>query len=376
MYYMKCPRCGKALVQDTYEGKTCHRCPNGHGTAMSLSGLRALCGSPEFANALLQKASERKAVEGLAACPFCGRPMTLVTIKVLGRNLLLDVCRSCQAVWFDPSELEAFPHYVPQSNVDPTKRANEIIALHQVRRIREEGPSGDDESPDSPLKWVVAFLGFPVEQDAPVVESLPLLTWFLATICFLGFWLTHGHVDAAAQEWGLIPAEPLRHHGATFLTSMFLHGGFPHLIGNLYFLLIFGDNVEDALGKVFYLFFVLCAGLAASLGHILFNLGSTIPCIGASGFISGVIAVYAVLFPQVRISILYRTFFYRYRWWAIPAWGAFLLWFVGQGFMAWLTADALGGGGVAYLAHLGGALFGLAVGFLMRWRLRQKAAAF
>ncbi len=375
MYYMKCPRCGKALVKDTYEGKTCHRCPDGHGTAMTLPVLRALCGSPEFANALWYKASQKKAVEGLAACPFCGKPMVFASINILGRSILLDVCRSCQAIWFDPGELEALPRYVPQSEKDPNRRAREIIAMDKVRQMRENAHRGD-EAPDSMLKYMAGLLGFPVEEDAPVVESLPLLTWFATIVCFLGFCLTRSHVNAAAQEWGLIPAEPLRHHGATFLTSMFLHGGFLHLAGNLYFLLIFGDNVEEALGKVFYLLFVLCAGLAASLGHILFNPGSTTPCIGASGFISGVIAVYAVLFPQVRISVLARGFMYRFYWVGLPAWGAFLLWIAGQGFMAFLNAANPEGGGVAYMAHLGGALFGLAVGFLMRRRLRQKAAAF
>ena len=371
---MRCPRCRRELVKDSYEGKACLRCPQGHGTAMTLPAIRALCGNPEFANALWYKASQKNAVEGLAACPVCRHPMTLVNINILGRSILLDVCRACELVWFDPSELEALPRSVPEAKMDPAQRAREIIALDKVRRIREEAKGGSS-APDSAWGHLAGFLGFPVEDGAPPVKSLPLLTWFATIVCILSFWLTHGHIDAAAQEWGLIPAEALRHNGATFLTSMFLHGGLLHLVSNLYFLLIFGDNVEDTMGKLLYLPFVLCAGLAASLTHILFNQGSMVPCVGASGFISGVIAVYAVLFPEVRICVLMRLRFYYFRWVALPASGAFLLWMAGQGLAAWLTAGGEGGG-VAYGAHLGGALFGLAVGVLMRRRLRRRAGAF
>ena len=175
-----------------------------------------------------------------------------------------------------------------------------------------------------------------------------------------------------AKDWGLIPAECFRNNGATFITSMFLHGGIAHLIGNMYFLLIFGDNVEDALGKPLYLLLMLASGLAAGLLHIILFPTSTVPCIGASGFISGIIAAYAVFFPDVTISLCMR-YFLIFRWFGIPAWGAFVLWILLQGIMAMLSfhIDA----GVAFGAHIGGAIFGLAIGFLLRKRVRSRIAA-
>ena len=174
------------------------------------------------------------------------------------------------------------------------------------------------------------------------------------------------------KEYGLIPAECFRNNGSTFITSMFLHGGIGHLLGNMYFLLIFGDNVEDALGKPLYLLLMLASGLTAGLLHIAILPNSTLPCVGASGFISGIIAAYAVFFPDVTISLCLRFFLY-FRWLGIPAWFAFVLWMLLQGLMTLMTFHVEAG--VAYGAHLGGALFGLAVGFLLRRRVRSHMAA-
>jgi membrane associated rhomboid family serine protease len=140
----------------------------------------------------------------------------------------------------------------------------------------------------------------------------------------------------------------------------------------MYFLLIFGDNVEDALGKPLYLLLILASGLAAGLLHIAIFPTSTIPCVGASGFISGVIAAYAVFFPDVTISLCLR-YLLIFRWIGIPAWGAFALWMIFQGLMTLMSFHVAAG--VAFGAHLGGALFGLAVGFLLRRRVRNRMAA-
>ena len=138
------------------------------------------------------------------------------------------------------------------------------------------------------------------------------------------------------------------------ITSMFLHSGFLHLAGNMLFLWIFGDNVEDTFGHLPYLFFYLVCGLGAGLLHVLFNLGSTIPALGASGAISGVMGAYMVLYPRERILTLVFIF-------VVPIPAVFILgyWFLLQ-FLAGI--DALGTsakGGVAVWAHVGGFLLGV-----------------
>jgi len=147
------------------------------------------------------------------------------------------------------------------------------------------------------------------------------------------------------------------------ITSMFLHSGFLHLAGNMLFLWIFGDNVEDSFGHLPYLFFYGACGLGAGLLHVLFNLGSTIPALGASGAISGVMGAYMVLYPRERILTLVFIF-------VVPIPAVFILgyWFLLQ-FLAGI--DALGTsakGGVAVWAHVGGFLLGVLLTQVVRRR--------
>ena len=140
----------------------------------------------------------------------------------------------------------------------------------------------------------------------------------------------------------------------TLITSMFLHGGFFHLIFNMWFLWIFGNNVEDYLGPIRYILFYLIGGLGASLTHVIFNINSQAPMIGASGAIAGVLGAYLVLFPNAKILTLIFPFFFIS---IIPIPAAFLL-------LLWFLLQILNiglGGGVAWFAHIGGFLIGIAL---------------
>ena len=143
----------------------------------------------------------------------------------------------------------------------------------------------------------------------------------------------------------------------TLFTSMFLHGGWMHLIGNMWYLWIFGDNVEDAMGRTRYVLFYLITGLAASMSQILSNAGSVIPSIGASGAISGVLGAYLLLYPRARVlTLIFLGFFSRIVY--IPA--AFVL---GFWFLLQLLSGSVSGsqnvGGVAFWAHIGGFVAGM-----------------
>jgi len=169
-------------------------------------------------------------------------------------------------------------------------------------------------------------------------------------------------------QFGVIPSRMtafVRHPDIGFgdayvplFTSMFLHGGWLHLIGNMWFLWIFGDNIEDRLGKLRYLLFYLVCGLGAGLAHALFNLGSNIPTIGASGAVAGVLGGYFVLFPTARVLTLVPFFFLILA--QLPAWLILLYWFVIQFFSGAMTLAAGRGelGGVAWWAHVGGFVLG------------------
>ena len=144
----------------------------------------------------------------------------------------------------------------------------------------------------------------------------------------------------------------------TLLVSMFMHGGFAHLFGNMLYLWIFGDNLEHRLGHARYLVFYLACGVLASLAHVLTNTGSYIPSLGASGAISGVLGGYILLYPHRKVrAIVLRGFMTE-----IPAWAAIGLWFVFQ-LISGLGMLGRGSqeGGVAYAAHIGGFIAGLAL---------------
>ena len=146
-------------------------------------------------------------------------------------------------------------------------------------------------------------------------------------------------------------------------TSMFLHGGLMHLLGNMLFLYVFGDNVEDYFGHVGYLLFYLFCGIGSSFVHVLFNWNSSLPAIGASGAISGVMGAYAVLYPRANVLMLFFVFLLP-----IPAIFVLGYWFVLQFLEGIGGLGAANTGGVAFWAHIGGFIIGL----LIAWIVKKK----
>jgi membrane associated rhomboid family serine protease len=175
------------------------------------------------------------------------------------------------------------------------------------------------------------------------------------------------------DQYGVVPAQILQGQQLySFLTSMFVHGGWFHLIGNMVFLWIFGDNVEAALGRFTYLVFYLLGGIAASLTHVFVSPSSTLPSVGASGAIGAIMGAYVVMFPrsQVRVLLLFGFFLVIRRVTAILFLG---IWFAMQfvSGIASLGAQTAQTGGVAVWAHVGGFVFGLVIGFLFRGRAKE-----
>ena len=171
------------------------------------------------------------------------------------------------------------------------------------------------------------------------------------------------------NEYGTIPAEITRGIDMhTLVSSLFLHGGWMHLIGNMLFLWIFGDNIEAIVGSALFIFFYLAGGLAGSAAHIMTNTESLIPSIGASGAISAVMGAYLVMFPKSRIKVFIFVFVTY-----MPALLFLLLWFGQQMIsgLGTLEAQSAQTAGVAWWAHIGGFVFGVIFGFLMRNRVTE-----
>jgi membrane associated rhomboid family serine protease/Zn-finger nucleic acid-binding protein len=283
----------------------------------------------------------------------------------------IEVCRICEFVWFDAGEtqpLQVRPPLKPPPAPLPQK-AREAIALARVQQLAEQarGPDFDSAPPDQRWKSIAAFLGLPVEFDPPEDQRPPVVTWFLAAVIITASVHSFFHLHDAARLFGLIPAQATRMHGLTFVTSFFLHAGIIHLVGNMYFLLVFGDDVENFLRPLRYIALIAIAAFVGDLIHIAPEPNSTIPCIGASGGIAGVITFYALSFPQTKIGFLWRYFFY-FHWIRLPAWFVFVLWILFQIIGAY--EQKIGISSVSSLAHLGGAAVGLAA-----WAVCRKSLA-
>lgn len=356
-----CPRCGGDLKKDFYHGKVCYKCRSCGGVSVAVAMIRQLSRNREFANFLWRKALQSGTSH--LYCPFCRKPMRQIIQEIDESCALeLDICCNCQLVWFDGGELETIPLLLPKAKNELPQKAQEILALEKVKNMQET--ISVDAEPANPWLVIPAVFGFPVELNAPKVRSLPLVTWGFAVICIFVFAI-HFYDADAVKQWGLIPNDLWRNGGLNIFTSVFFHGNWVHLIGNIYFLLIFGDNVEDHLGKWRYVLFLLMSQFFSFIIYLTVHSESAIPCIGASGVISGIIALYAVLFPKVRLSFLLtsrRILLWRlWHWISLPAWAVFVLWMIFQSIMAFV-AEVDRAGGVAYSAHIGGALFGLFAG--------------
>ncbi len=217
---------------------------------------------------------------------------------------------------------------------------------------------------------------FPIGDDDIRGAPPPYVTWVIVALNVLVFLyeisLSQPELRQFTETFGVIPAEILQGRQLYGLfTSMFLHGGWLHIVSNMAFLLVFGDNVEALLGKLSYVLFYLAGGLVAAIAYIAVNPGSTAPSIGASGALAAVLGAYVVMFPgsQIRALVMLGFFVTVTRVTAVIFLG---IWFI----MQLLSGVASLGvetaqGGIAYWAHIGGFVFGLLVGFLLRGRAQR-----
>lgn len=201
----------------------------------------------------------------------------------------------------------------------------------------------------------------------------------ILNVLVFGLQLLQGsNLDNFVTRFAFIPAQISTGLDAGDLlrifTSMFMHGGWMHLIGNMLYLWIFGDNVEDALGHFGYLVFYLMAGFLAALTHFFFNPQSLVPTVGASGAIAGVLGAYMVFYPSSRVYTFIPIGFFS-RLTLVPAFVVLGLWFVLQLFNGFLSIGAADQGGVAFWAHIGGFVFGLVIGLLFKRRERALPAS-
>jgi membrane associated rhomboid family serine protease len=214
---------------------------------------------------------------------------------------------------------------------------------------------------------------FPYHDDTERLHGRPYLNYsliainaivFIWEISVTGFFRNPVATETLFQNYGAVPESVLSGNIASVITSMFMHGGLLHIIGNMLFLFVFGDNLEDRFGRIKYLLMYIGWGFAAALMHSLYAVsagGGETPAVGASGAISGVMGAYLVMFPRAKVLTMIFAFFITTV--RIPAIAFIPFWFILQVIYALIGVP----GGVAYLAHIGGFIVGLGTGYV--WRL-------
>lgn len=192
----------------------------------------------------------------------------------------------------------------------------------------------------------------------------PIATVLIIAVNAVVFFIELAGGDAFINRWSLVPADIVAgRHWITILTSMFMHAGWEHILGNMLFLWVFGPEIEDVMGPFRYTVFYLLGGLAASLAQIVIDPSSTIPNLGASGAIATVMGVFLITYPRDQIkTVLFLGWFASVRF--IPALFLVGFWFLTQLFNEVGAVTQINTGGVAYMAHIGGFIFGLLAGRL------------
>ncbi|MBN2362061.1 MAG: rhomboid family intramembrane serine protease [Deltaproteobacteria bacterium] len=334
----RCPRCSFALtptMQGNIELDHCDRCG---GNFLDPGETRQIFGEDAEPSAWVAKNFARSLGASKLRCPAAHGPLEAFELRFAGQQVVVDVCPKCKGLWLDRNEGKEL--------------AIIVEAERDAERLAESSAGG--------VKTYLfqLFTGFPLEVYNPV-RRRPWMLYLMLLVILAAFgaeltfgrqfvehwWLDPGKLAHGDQIWGIV-------------TYGLLHAGIVHLIGNVYFMWVFGDNVEDALGKLGFSAVFFLASIAGGLLHVFTSVGHPIPVLGASGGIAGLLAAYLVLFPRTKLWIVF--FFIRFK--------LSVLWYFGIWIGLQFLYASLGMPGIAWYAHIGGFF----CGGLVAWLLRPK----
>jgi len=362
---MNCPVCKSALVEREVGGISLHFCPKCGGTSCTREAFRE-CISVLQESSLKELSTaellDRKPVsqwqvrpEG-KACPECGGVMAPFNYAY-DSNIILDRCSRCELVWADGGEVTKVAQYI---KANPTvEKLGRTLAQWEEERAKDREMM--EEAPEIGVEGL--RYGMTAISDEEPTHKFPLLT-VLLILANIAIFFILPQSEETFEELGFIPKvffagrEPYR-----LITHQFVHGGFLHLAGNMLYLWVFGDNVEDRFGKIAFFVGYLFFGGVAALTHAGTTGHPETPCVGASGAISGVMGCYFVLFPQARVRTIIGHRIVR-----VPAY-LYLGW--------WLVMQLLFSAGetsIAYSAHIGGFVIGVSVSLAYRALKKPEAS--
>jgi len=364
---MKCPSCNYNLKQYKYHGLVVDICPNCKGIWFDPGEMKEyieflLKDRNDVPSAKIELNKEIVTIDHITGhlklCPSCNEPMRKFNYAY-DSNIILDRCLACNGIWTDGGEIYKLAVYIKgnprldalgNAIIEEKRKTEELNDLIEVSKSLT-GNAG---------AWIfLPKIILPLSDDTPR-QRVPVITIsiiILSTLIFISqiFFITD--INSFFQRFGLIPAHFL---SIGLISSMFLHGGLLHLIGNMFFLWLFGDNVEDRFSRFGFLIFYLCCGLSASILYSILNWNLLIPVIGTSGAISGVMGAYFIFYPTAKVKL-----FFIYKILHVPAFLYLGVWFLFQ-LMFSLIFKTTGVSNIAWFAHIGGFIFGGLVAFFKK----------
>jgi membrane associated rhomboid family serine protease/Zn-finger nucleic acid-binding protein len=337
-----CPRCTFPLDEFTHEGVELDHCRRCGGTFLDPGEASFILGSAAEPQSWRDDWNANSGGQSSLRCPDGHMRLEIHRVKYGANEVEVDICPKCHGLWLDKQE--------------GTKLYNIVAASRHAAQQKELGV----DRPGVGSYIFQILTGFPMEVWNPVKHK-PVVTYTIFGLLIAAYifelMLMGVMGEGVFRLLALVPANPMPW---SFLTYGLLHGSIMHIVGNLYFLWVFGDNVEDALGPKRFIILYLAANVAGGVLHFLANLGSEIPMLGASGAVSGLMGAYLVLFPRVKMWIMFIVIRLRVG----------IVWYLGFWLGYQVLMAAAGVQSVAWFAHLGGFAAGAGLAFLYRNSLR------
>jgi len=373
---LNCPACGSWLDAQNEQGIRVDVCPKCSGIWFDRDEIRQYVEqmsedpntkSAELRTKAIKVVRHSQITQEHRVCPHDGSELTTFNYAY-NSNVFLDRCERCMGIWVDAEELPKLATYIRGNPV--LDRLGEGLATHteKVSDLCEAKKNYRAGRSNSHLAAAVHMhtvrgLPIPLKDDVPT-KRFPVLTLALIVSLFLTFLLMVSDV-VPVNHFLLVPSSVAAGDDIyTLFTYIFAHAGFFHVLSNLFFLYLFGDNVEYRIGRTWsFPIFLLC-GVAAGIAEVIANPNSTVPIVGASGAISGIVGAYCGFYPFAKLKVLVG-----YRIMTVPA-GIYIgLWFVIQFFYAISTSSL--DTGVAFIAHVAGFVMGFLISLVMRFSQRQ-----
>ena len=338
---LTCPRCSFRPLSVTKVGNVevdhCRRCG---GSFLESGEIEQVFGGAVSPESLAASGDGQVIGPSRMPCPHHGVGMTALRVDLAGQTVVIDICPQGNGVWLD---------------------AREGSALHALRAQQRELREANPKKPGIRAYLFQLLTTMPLEVWNPTRRK-PVATWTLIGVLIavfvgqvIGMASGDGFGDPITNNLALVP-EGMMARPWTLLTYAFLHGSVLHLLGNLYFLWLFGDNIEDEVGRSRYLFIAAVTGIIGGLAHALMAGMPDVPLVGASGAIAGLMGAYLVLFPRVKVWMV--ILFIRFR---MSVWIYLAVW-IGLQVLNLFLAESL----VAWWAHIGGFASGMVFGLMIR----------